>query len=55
MNKLLKKYTKLRISEICGVQPKTVHNWFKLNSMPFWAVEKLDFEIKEVNNFDWDK
>ena len=45
MNKLLEKYTKLRIAEICEVQPKTVHNWFVKNNMPFWALEKLDFHI----------
>ena len=47
MNKLLKKYTKLKIAELCGVQPKTVHNWFKKKNIPFWAIEKLGFEIKD--------
>ena len=47
MNNLLKKYTKLKIAELCGVQRKTVHNWFVKNNMPFWAIEKLGFEINE--------
>ena len=54
MGKLLKKYTKLRIAEICGVQPKTVHNWFAKNNMPYWAFKKLGYapytrkEIQEL-------
>ena len=46
MDKLLEAYTKLRIAEICGVQPKTVHNWFVKNNMPYWAIERLNFEIQ---------
>ena len=48
MNKILQHYTKLRIAKICGVQPKTVHNWFVKNNMPFWAIEKLGFEVSEI-------
>lgn len=47
MDKLLQHYTKLRIAEICGVQPKTVHNWFVNENMPFWAIERLGFEIQK--------
>ena len=49
MNKLLETYTKLRIAELCGVQPKTVHNWFVKNNMPFWAIERLGYEVSNVN------
>lgn len=44
MNKILGKYTKLRIAEICGVQPKTVYNWFEKKNMPYWAFRKLGYE-----------
>ncbi len=47
MDIILKYYTKLRIAEICGVQPKTVHNWFVKNNMPHWAIERLGFKICE--------
>jgi hypothetical protein len=45
MNKILKHYTKLRIAEICEVQPKTVHNWFVKDNMPHWAIDRLGFTI----------
>lgn len=48
MNKLLIKYTKLRIAELCEVQPKTVHNWFKKNNIPHWAIEILGFTIEDI-------
>ena len=45
MKKILEYYTKAQITRKCGVTHATAYNWFNNNNMPYWAIEKLGFEI----------
>jgi hypothetical protein len=45
MKQILKTHTRHQIATTCGVSYRTVLNWFKLETMPIWALKRLGYDI----------
>ena len=44
---ILSSYTRKEISEICGVEYRTVLNWISKKTIPLYHLEKLGFNLDD--------
>ncbi len=48
MDKILERYTRAEIANVCAVTYRTVLNWIARDTMPLWALHKLGFTVAQI-------